>query len=349
MKSLDRVYEQTPISWFIYLLIKSAYTYDCSNILFFLPGKAKIVCVACQKKCSGEVLRVTEKYFHKGCFQCKKCKKSLAQGGFFTKDGGYYCITDYQQLFGTKCAVCNEYVEGEVVQTMGKTFHQKCFTCSRCKKPFQSGAKVTNTGKETLCELCVSGVNLTPKRKEEAVQKTTAHQQEQHAPKVPVNDDPNSCAGCGNALKEGQALIALDRQWHIWCFKCNACHTQLNAEYMGKDGVPYCEKDYQKLFGVKCAYCLRFISGKVLQAGDNHHFHPTCARCTKCGDPFGDGEEMYLQGGAIWHPRCGPGPLAEFNGTIIGGTSNGHFTDNEIDRISNSASELQVSVVFLFL
>ena len=27
-------------------------------------------------------------------------------------------------------------------------------------------------------------------------------------------------------------------------------------------------------------------------------------RCTKCGDPFGDGEEMYLQGAAIWHPRC---------------------------------------------
>ena len=34
------------------------------------------------------------------------------------------------------------------------------------------------------------------------------------------------------------------------------------------------------------------------QAGDNHHFHPTCARCSKCGDPFGDGEEMYLQ--VLW-------------------------------------------------
>lgn len=34
----------------------------------------------------------------------------------------------------------------------------------------------------------------------------------------------------------------------------------------------------------------------VFQAGDDHHFHPTCARCAKCGDPFGDGEEMYLQG-----------------------------------------------------
>ena len=55
-------------------------------------------------------------------------------------------------------------------------------------------------------------------------------------------------------------------------------------------------------------FIFRFISGKVLQAGDNNHFHPTCARCTKCGDPFGDGEEMFLQGAAIWHPRCGPGP-----------------------------------------
>lgn len=79
---------------------------------------------------------------------------------------------------------------------------------------------------------------------------------------------------------------------------CKNCNAILNGEYMGKDGVPYCEKCYQKLFGVKCAYCNRYISGKVLQAGDNHHFHPTCARCTKCGDPFGDGEEMYLQGSA---------------------------------------------------
>lgn len=108
-----------------------------------------------------------------------------------------------------------------------------------------------------------------------------------------------------------------------------------------RDGVPYCEKDYQKQFGVKCAYCNRFISGKVLQAGDNHHFHPTCARCTKCGDPFGDGEEMFLQGAAIWHPRCGPGPTTP-NG-IINGHSEVHTPQREPERISSSASEMQVS------
>lgn len=95
--------------------------------------------------------------------------------------------------------------------------------------------------------------------------------------------NPNDCAGCAEPLKEGQALIALDRQWHIFCFRCTTCKVQLNGEYMGKDGVPYCEKDYQKQFGVKCNYCNRYISGKVLQAGDNHHYHTTCARCLKCG------------------------------------------------------------------
>lgn len=66
----------------------------------------------------------------------------------------------------------------------------------------------------------------------------------------------------------------------------------------------------------------------------------------RCGSPFGDGEEMYLQGGAIWHPRCGPGPTEggiTTGGSLINGT-NGHFPDSDIDRVSNSAmSEIQVS------
>lgn len=115
-------------------------------LLYFISltsGKTKIYCTKCTKKCSGEVLRVADKYFHKQCFQCHTCRKSLASGGFFSKDNIYYCTTDYQKLFGTKCAACKQYVEGEVVSTMGNTYHQKCFTCSRCNLPFQSGSKVS--------------------------------------------------------------------------------------------------------------------------------------------------------------------------------------------------------------
>lgn len=43
----------------------------------------------------------------------------------------------------------------QVVTALGKTYHQKCFTCNRCRQPFPSGEKVTYTGKEVLCPKCV--------------------------------------------------------------------------------------------------------------------------------------------------------------------------------------------------
>ncbi|CAH0763534.1 unnamed protein product, partial [Diatraea saccharalis] len=294
--------------------------------------KGKVVCGACGGKCSGEVLRVTDKYFHTACFTCRTCSASLAKGGFFCKDGHYYCPQDYQRAFGTRCAACNQYVEGEVVSALGNTYHQKCFTCARCKRAFPSGEKVTYTGAEVVCSQCVAPQRQTARASSAAPApspspaptptpasaRTLANN---HAPTSPSSagspdrtdtrnhePNPNECAGCGQELSEGQALVALDRQWHTWCFSCGECGAVLAGEYMGRDGVPYCERDYQRLYGVRCAYCQRYISGKVLQAGENHHFHPTCARCSKCGDPFGDGEEMFLQGAAIWHPRCGPAP-----------------------------------------
>ncbi|XP_074595560.1 actin binding LIM protein Uncoordinated 115a isoform X8 [Brevipalpus obovatus] len=263
-------------------------------------SKGKVLCESCRKKCFGNVLRVQDKYFHIDCFKCSACSASLAQGGFFNKDGKYYCTTDYQKMYGTKCCGCGQFVEGEVVTALGNTYHQKCFVCARCRLPFPPGEKVTYTGRECVCSRCLD------------IPVVTSHS--------PDNGEIGPrCWSCSQEIQEGQALIALDKQWHVWCFKCSSCKTVLHGEYMGKDGLPYCERDYQAKFGVKCTHCDRFITGKVLQAGDNHHFHPTCARCTKCGDPFGDGEEMYMQGGAIWHPRCGPGPDARIEDVFCDG------------------------------
>jgi len=122
--------------------------------------------------------------------------------------------------------------------------------------------------------------------------------------RAPYEDKKMSvCAGCNNFIKDGQALLALDKQWHLWCFTCHKCGALLTAEYMGRDGIPYCERDYQDQFGITCAGCNQYITGKVLQAGEKH-YHPACSRCAKCGDMFGEGEDMYLQGNEIWHPAC---------------------------------------------
>ena len=271
----------------------------------------KTYCKGCRKKCSGEVLRVNDVYFHNQCFRCKGCEQNLSQGGFFTRDKDYFCAPCYQANFGTKCSKCGQYVEGEVVTALGKTYHQNCFRCAGCQKPFPTGERVTFTGKNCLCQKCaVNDVT--------AATTTSVGGGSVSTPCTTTAAEEGKCAGCGAELKDGQALMALDKHYHVWCFKCKSCGTLLHGEYMGKDGEPYCERDYQSLFGVKCSYCFRFISGKVLQAGDNNHFHPTCARCTKCGEPFGDGEEMFLQGAAIWHPRCGPSPEQD-NGMVVNG------------------------------
>ncbi|XP_070540381.1 actin-binding LIM protein 2-like isoform X45 [Ptychodera flava] len=243
----------------------------------------KVICGKCNKSCTGEVLRVQDKHFHVKCFICKVCNSTLAHGGFFVKDGSYYCASDFQDLFGTKCKACGEYVEGEVVTALGNTYHQHCFVCAQCGKPFPPGDRVTFNGHEVLCEQCYKPPNRT---------------------KSPPSPAAPCCAGCNKEIGGGQQLLALDKQWHINCFKCAKCKQILVGEYMGREGVPYCERDYQHLFGIKCANCEGYITGKVLQAGEKH-YHPSCSKCGRCGYTFREGEEMYLQGSEIWHPDCG--------------------------------------------
>ncbi|XP_070608753.1 actin-binding LIM protein 1 isoform X2 [Erythrolamprus reginae] len=243
--------------------------------------KPVIHCHKCGEQCKGEVLRVQAKHFHIKCFICKVCGCDLAQGGFFIKNGDYLCTVDYQRMYGTRCNGCGEFVEGEVVTALGKTYHPNCFACTMCKRPFPPGDRVTFNGRDCLCQMCAQPMASSPK------EPTTS----------------SNCAGCGRDIKNGQALLALEKQWHLGCFKCKACARVLTGEYISKDGAPYCEKDYQVLFGVKCEACHQFITGKVLEAGDKH-YHPSCARCSRCNQMFTEGEEMYLQGSTVWHPDC---------------------------------------------
>ncbi|XP_039631774.1 actin-binding LIM protein 1 isoform X25 [Polypterus senegalus] len=243
--------------------------------------KPVIHCSKCGEPCKGEVLRVQSKHFHIKCFTCKVCGCDLAQGGFFMKNGDYLCTLDYQCMHGTRCNGCGDFVEGEVVTALGKTYHPACFVCTICKRPFPAGDRVTFNGRDCLCQRCVQPMSSSPKD---------------------ISSSSN-CAGCGRDIKNGQALLALDRQWHLGCFKCKVCNKVLTGEYISKDGAPYCEKDYQIHFGVKCEACHQFITGKVLEAGDKH-YHPSCARCSRCNQMFTEGEEMYLQGSTVWHPDC---------------------------------------------
>uniref|UniRef100_A0A673B7E3 Actin-binding LIM protein 2 n=1 Tax=Sphaeramia orbicularis TaxID=375764 RepID=A0A673B7E3_9TELE len=245
-------------------------------------GGGPIPCQNCGKPCKGEALRVQNKHFHIKCFVCKVCGCELAQGGFFVRQGEYICTLDYQRLYGTRCFSCQDFIEGEVVSALGKTYHPRCFVCASCKQPFPAGDRVTFNGKECICQKCTQPLPANSPAPIQAV---------------------HNCCGCGKEFKNEQSLVALDKHWHLGCFKCKVCNKVLNAEYISKDGIPYCEMDYHAMFGIQCESCKKYITGKVLEAGEKH-YHPTCARCARCEQMFAEGEEMYLQGSSIWHPPC---------------------------------------------
>ncbi|XP_026173048.1 actin-binding LIM protein 2 isoform X13 [Mastacembelus armatus] len=245
-------------------------------------GGGPIPCQTCGKPCKGEALRVQNKHFHIKCFICKVCGCELAQGGFFVRQGEYICTLDYQRLYGTRCFSCQDFIEGEVVSALGKTYHPRCFVCASCKQPFPAGDRVTFNGKECICQKCTQPLPANSPAPIQAV---------------------HNCCGCGKEFKNEQSLVALDKHWHLGCFKCKVCNKVLNAEYISKDGVPFCETDYHAMFGIQCESCKKYITGKVLEAGEKH-YHPTCARCARCEQMFAEGEEMYLQGSSIWHPPC---------------------------------------------
>uniref|UniRef100_A0A915HRK2 Uncharacterized protein n=1 Tax=Romanomermis culicivorax TaxID=13658 RepID=A0A915HRK2_ROMCU len=220
----------------------------------------KIKCEICKKKCKGDIFKADDKYFHIACFICKTCKKPLSELGYFAHKNEYYCPTDYHSQFGSKCSSCNKYVEGEAVQCMGKTFHQNCFRCDRCRQPFAAGQKATFTAREHLCPKCSS---------------------------IPVA-----------TVKPTQSNLT-----HNICLYFIKNSGSAAGEPTRVDGLPYCTRLILRSKPQRCHECDNFIAGKVLQA-DNYYFHPGCALCTRCGQHFGEHEEMYMQGDEIWHARC---------------------------------------------
>lgn len=292
-----------------------------------MVASKRILCHICNRKCSGNVLRYQDRYYHKQCFETEQASdvRSIEQQENPITDNNSSIGKSYnttRNIIGTSnrdlqspTSSLKNGLQSQPSQANSNTNLSEAKRTSNSQnmarespqtQPRQKGQTLATRGYTKPSAMGSQNSNHNISSRSATLP---------HSASTPANgfltqtiSKITSCAGCGEQIRDGQALIALDLHWHVWCFRCNQCGNLLHGEYVAKDGRAYCEKDYQKLYGVVCVYCKRYISGKVLQAGEAHHFHPSCARCSKCGDPFVPGEEMYLQGEVTWHPRCGPGP-----------------------------------------
>ncbi|XP_072257116.1 PDZ and LIM domain protein 7 isoform X3 [Pyxicephalus adspersus] len=150
------------------------------------------------------------------------------------------------------CSQCNKVIRGRYLLALGRYYHPEEFTCSQCHKVVEEGGFFEEKG-SIFCPRCYD-----------------------------VRFAPN-CAKCKKKIT-GEIMHALKMTWHVQCFTCAFCKTPIrNRAFYMEEGQPYCEKDYEKMFGTKCRGCdFKIDAGDRFLEALGFSWHDTCFVCAIC-------------------------------------------------------------------
>ncbi|XP_062994713.1 LOW QUALITY PROTEIN: thyroid receptor-interacting protein 6-like [Elgaria multicarinata webbii] len=154
-----------------------------------------------------------DQVFHVECFTCATCRCRLRGQPFYAIDRRSYCESCYIVTL-EKCSMCSKPIMDRILRAMGKAYHPQCFTC-------------------VVCHRCLDGVPFTVDATSQIHCIEDFHRK--FAPR---------CSVCGNAImpepgqEETVRIVALDRSFHIGCYKCEECGLLLSSEGEGRGCYP---------------------------------------------------------------------------------------------------------------
>lgn len=257
------------------------------------------------------------KSFHKDCFCCEQCFKLFDdESEIFSYDGKRYCGDDYKILYAPQCHGCSQFIiDGQVLIALNVDWCRGCFRCARvgcevdltecfvsydnkllCQSHYTE-EKAKKEGKP-ICQKCFLVVDGPPLRwKGDPYHPYHFHCNHclvmlDHTGRdiggklycLPCHDKMGIpiCAACRRPV-EGRCVNACGKQWHPEHFVCSTCERSFSQSkyFLGKDGSPYCEKDYNKLYGDVCHHCNNTIQDEVISALEKRYCgeHFRCSSC----------------------------------------------------------------------
>jgi len=135
----------------------------------FIPKEHDIYCAKCYEdkfatkciKCSKVITQGGVTYrndpWHRECFTCTHCTKSLAGQRFTSRDDKPYCAECFGELFSKRCTACSKPITGiggtRFISFEGRHWHNDCFVCSSCRGSLVGKGFITDAD-DIICPEC---------------------------------------------------------------------------------------------------------------------------------------------------------------------------------------------------
>ncbi|KAI1728446.1 LIM domain-containing protein [Ditylenchus destructor] len=172
-------------------------------------------CAKCGSQIVGDTPGVTAlgNAYHVNCFACDVCQKQLAGCSFYSVDGKNLCQVDYMNSL-EKCEKCLTPITQKILRAMGKPWHPECFACPACSKSLDGIPFTVDKEGQPYCLDCYH---------------------ERFSPRCAVC--LKAIAPSGNETEVAR-VIAMDRSYHVDCYRCEDCGLRLNSKVEGQGCYP---------------------------------------------------------------------------------------------------------------
>ncbi|KAG7475873.1 zyxin [Solea senegalensis] len=165
------------------------------------------VCGKCGEALSRSqpAVRAMDKLFHSNCFCCMSCHRPLQGMQFYDRDGAPQCEDCYTSSLAV-CSRCGERITDRVLKAVGQSFHAHCFRCSTCSCVLEGAPFITDDNNNPYCV------------------------QDYHRRFSPL------CVSCNEPIipapgsEETVRVVALDKNFHLKCYRCEDCARPLSIE-----------------------------------------------------------------------------------------------------------------------
>ncbi|XP_026708274.1 zyxin isoform X3 [Athene cunicularia] len=165
------------------------------------------LCGFCQKPLSRTqpAVRALDCLFHVECFTCFKCEKQLQGQQFYNVDEKPFCEDCYAGTL-EKCSVCKQTITDRMLKATGNSYHPQCFTCVMCHTPLEGASFIVDQANQPHC---------------------VDDYHRKYAPRCSVCSEPIMPEP---GKDETVRVVALEKNFHMKCYKCEDCGKPLSIE-----------------------------------------------------------------------------------------------------------------------